>query len=145
MPDQAAAFLDMLQPYHGAEKGNDPDDSVLALLSVFQNADKHRQLTVIASGLDDPEFYFIGADGSRTREEPPDGSVPPNQLMRDGAMVNLDYSNPPSKAKMEIEGTPRVVIGSSIDGPVRPCPLILEKMLELAREIVHDLATIDWA
>jgi len=144
MPDQAVSFLDMLQPYHGLEDGDDPNDSALALLAEFQNADKHRQLSVIAQGLDDLAFFFIGSDGTRAREEPPEGSVPPNGLMRNGAIVNVDDSNPPRKMEMEIEGTPKIVIGSSADGPLRRCPQVLDIMCEISRNIVTDLATIDW-
>jgi hypothetical protein len=127
-----------------AANGEDPNDHALALLRSFQDADKHRELSVIAQGLADPEFFFIDSAGTRTAEAPDEGSVPPDSLMKNGAIINLDFSNPPAQMDMEIEGTPQIVIGSSMDGPLRECPLVFDKMLRLARTIVGDTAAGDW-
>jgi len=139
MPQKALAIIDFVQPFHGDHKWQDPRDSPLALLSEFQNADKHRELTVVAQGLTDPEFLFTNPDGTVTRKQPLE---PPDGLMRDGAIVGLDSANPPQKMEMQVEGTPRIVIGSSIDGPVRGCPGALERMLTLACVLVDDLAAL---
>jgi len=144
LPEKAVTLLDFLQPYNGAERGEDPNDSPLALLNVFQNADKHRELSVIAQGLDDPAFFFTDPSGMVTKEETTNLEALGDDLMRNGAVVNLDRSNPPQKMEMEIEGTPRIVIGRSIDGPMRQCPDVLERMLRFAREIVADLSNTAW-
>lgn len=144
MPKRAVAFLKIVQAYRLAENGEDPNDYALALLRTFQDADKHRKLTVVTRGIPDPELFFIDANGARTKEDPPEGSVRPDGLMKDGAIVNLDFRNPPAKVDMEIEGSPQVVIGNSMEGPLRECPAIFDKMMELARMIVSDLATGDW-
>lgn len=144
MPDRAVAFLQIVQPYRLATNGEDANDHALALLRAFQDADKHRELSVIAQGLIDPTFSFIEPSGVVTTNPPPAHAAPPDSIMRNGAIVNVDFSNPPQQLEMEIEGTPRIVIGSSMDGPMRECPAVFDNMLRLAREIVHDLAVGDW-
>jgi hypothetical protein len=139
MSEGAVAILDTVQPFHGGGTGQDPADSPLALLCEFQNADKHRELNIVAQGLTDPEFILTYPDGSSARDRPP---VPLDGLMRNGAIVHVDRSNPPEKMEMDTEGTPRIVIGSSIDGPVRECPGAFDRMLTVACALAHDLSAL---
>jgi hypothetical protein len=125
-----------VRPYRGEGIGKDHNDSVLALLSAFQNADKHPELTVIAHGLTAPAFSFILPDGTVTSGAPPGVPLRPDKLIRNGALVHYDLSNPPQPVEMEIEGTPRIVIGSSVDGPVRPCVEILTSMIAIGEGLV---------
>jgi hypothetical protein len=56
--------------------------------------------------------------------------------------VHYDVSNPAQPVEMEIEGTPRIVIGSSADGPVRPCVEILTSRIANGEGLVGELAAL---
>jgi hypothetical protein len=139
MPDDAVTWLDSIQPYRAVYEGQDPEDHALALLGSFQNADKHRQLAIVAQGLEEPDFFFTHADGT-VQHLPFDPDIfPKDRLLRDGAIVHYDFSLSPGQMELEIEGTPRVVIGSAVSGPVRRCPDALDKMITEARRVIAPL------
>jgi hypothetical protein len=62
LPDNCVAALKVLQPYQAAAlHGHPADHHALALLSAFQNADKHRELIAAVVGLDEgPEVEING-------------------------------------------------------------------------------------
>lgn len=125
-----------VQPYRAVppyQEVPDPDwgiaDHVLALLSSFQNADKHRELTVIAQGLRPRALRFTLPDGTRTYQEA--DPLPSNLLLRDDAVVErLDV-----EVEMELEGEIDIVIGRTLgQGPVRTLKTFAHSLLEF----VHD-------
>lgn len=139
MPQEAVAVIDAAQPFHRQGRTEDPRDAALALLCEFQDADKHRALTIVTQGLADPVLLVTRGDRPVERLRP---QAPLGGLIRDGAVVHMDLANPPTKVEIEVEGTPVVVIGSSPDGPFRKCPAALEKMLTVACVVVDDLAAL---
>lgn len=81
-----------VQPYRAVPPHRDlPDprwsvnDHSLALLRSFQNADKHRELTVVAQGLRPRILRFVLPDGTQTYQEA--DLLPDDRLLRDGAVV----------------------------------------------------------
>lgn len=105
MAPGAIAILKRLQPYQEST----PDKAALALLSRLENADKHRQLTILTMGLTDITIW--GTARGRTKEltiERPDHFVTEDgaELVhfggRGGAFLR------PYEVQVEIRGTPLV-------------------------------------
>jgi hypothetical protein len=140
MADDTVAFLDSVQPYKALSTSQDPNDHALALLSSFQNADKHRELVVVARGLTSPDFYYH-LPGDVTTVLPFDRmDIPADRLVKDGAMVEFIPGDEAPEMEMEVEGTPQVVIGRAIEGPLRGCPGVLGKMIDTAKRVVGKLS-----
>ena len=104
-------------------------DHGLALLSSFQNADKHRELTVVAQGLRPRILRFELPDGIQTYQDA--DPLPDDRLLRDGTVVERLSV----KAEMTLEGEIEVVIARDpVDGPVRALETFASSLLEF----VHD-------
>jgi hypothetical protein len=127
------------QPYLFGRRNVDPNHSSMAILSLLQNADKHRQLALMARGLFDPAIRVTHPDGTVT-EAPPD-KLPDGRLLRDGTVVDRSpMGDPLAHLKMEVVGTPQIVIGDRVEGPYRACPRVFDLMLKDAQDCVVALA-----
>lgn len=54
MQSGVLAIIESAQPYHAVNRSAVPQDDALAILSAFQNADKHRELNIVAVGVLNP-------------------------------------------------------------------------------------------
>lgn len=54
MKSGVLAIIESAQPYHAVKRSAVPQHDALAILSAFQNADKHRELNIVAAGVMDP-------------------------------------------------------------------------------------------
>jgi hypothetical protein len=96
LPDDCIAPLTVLQPYQAtALHGHRSEHHALALLSSFQNADKHRELIPAVVGLDAMEVEFDGIG-----ECPLPG-------FKNGTKIVTDA---PTKMEVKVEGIARVGI-----------------------------------
>jgi len=90
LPDDLIAALNVLQPYEAARRfSRRANDHPLAILHEIQNADKHRELVGLATGLRRAD---VNVDGTVT------GIVP---VLKDGTLMET-YGD---KVHMEIEGS----------------------------------------
>jgi hypothetical protein len=84
VPPEVDAVIRSVQPYQVALDGStNPHNHALAILNDFQNADKHRELTLISGGVESPEGFVIESDGSGHVLDYP-GALP-GFMMKDGA------------------------------------------------------------
>lgn len=119
LPDDAVPLLKRLQPYmFGPEKG--PENHAFAILNAFQNADKHRELVIVPSGLTDPVVRHVRPSGLITYESAPYG-LPADRVLRNGAVVHRAPADEPADIKVEVEATMQILIGEGED-PWRPLP-----------------------
>ena len=104
-PD-AQTLVVRLQPYSWA--GRVPSDSILHALNRLENADKHREVIAIGSGLRYPVYTLT--HGGQADERRPIG---PNQFLYDGAEVRFSHSDGAtlqSELKVELRGTTTITI-----------------------------------
>jgi hypothetical protein len=93
LPSDCIACLKVLQPYEAATLyGHPAERHALALLSAFQNADKHRELVDVAVGLSKVE---VDVDGDVTYAVP---------VFQNGTLVARAYR----KMQVQIKGVPLV-------------------------------------
>jgi|HubBroStandDraft_4_1064222.scaffolds.fasta_scaffold237795_1 hypothetical protein len=112
MSADACRFIESLQPYHDSR----PDQSVLALLSRLENADKHRQLNVLTVGL--TKITVWGTARGRTKELTIER--PEHFVTEDGEELAHFYGR----------GGP-ALRNPEVDVQVRGTPLITTKVAEL--------------
>lgn len=123
----AQAAIKWHQPYQFLSKGLDPRDSSLAILRALQNADKHRQLVVVARGIRDPVSYFSHSNGLVTRAQ---FDRLETGFLGAGTVVDADPNDIYADVKMEVEGTPEIFIGESWLGPYRDAASTLRSIIE---------------
>lgn len=141
MSADALAIVELFQPYN-AKPSNihrgiqlDPEDTVLALLSAFQNADKHRRLITAASALI-PDSVVVRNRASG--EAIPASLITGAQHLGKHGAVALRLS-----FQVDIEAKGRTQIAASIsndeNGPYRRLPDLMNDTLADAGRIVDAL------
>jgi hypothetical protein len=134
----ALPVLKSFQPYSFATQNSNARDWSLAILGTLQNADKHRQLLVAASAIADPTFRFTRiSDGFVFKDTPP--PPPPGKLIGNGTVVTELAANDLPGVKVEIEGTPQIVVGESQNGPYRTCPFAIQAIIDNVWDCVRKL------
>ena len=114
VPLLAQAVIIGAQPY----RVPDPEKDVLAVLNRLENADKHRELITIGSGLVWPRIIVVRPDD--TLVSPPLG-YGYGQFVPDGAEIHLTVPLPTNtRVKMEFSGTPAVSIKVTPGGHNQP-------------------------
>lgn len=142
MRPEIGALIGAYQPYRvAADEGQDPEDHALALLSTFQNADKHRELVIVDHGLADFDYIYRLPNGLKTILRHADMDIPPDRLLQNRAKVHVSEASNPPEMEMEIEGAPQIVVGRAVNGPLRGCPGVFAKMIDTAKRVVGDLTT----
>jgi hypothetical protein len=114
MRDEAVAINKDAQPYNA---GPDPfnvgsKNQVLALLSALENADKHRELVVVAPALRFQHLYGIRRDGivGEIAYEP----TAFTHFVMNGAEIDLASTGlDPATVSVKIDGTVQVLIGQA--------------------------------
>jgi hypothetical protein len=101
MSDDARAVIASLQPYQPAPDGLDETFHGLYLIEHLSNTDKHRQLTVLLNGLEDPRAIVTHADGRQS-------VIPWKGAARDGAQIGADPW--PTNVDVKVEGEPLVIV-----------------------------------
>jgi hypothetical protein len=77
---------------------------------------------VIANAIADPTFRFTRiSDGFVVKDTPP--PPPPGKLVANGTVVYEGPTDPLPGVKVEVEGTPDIVIGEGQNGPYRKCTI----------------------
>ncbi len=111
LPDDCIAALKVLQPYEAAAThGHAPENHALALLSAFQNADKHRELINTVVGLGKVELHL---DGEITYAVP---------IFKDGTVI----ADEGRKMDVKVEGVP--VVGLKRGADVWSFDLLIAKL-----------------
>ena len=133
-PEGAMTIIEEAQPYMHSREGRDPQYAALALLSVLQNADKHKRLVLVVSGLRDPIVWFNTGPGRKRRA--PLRRVPENRRVGPRTVVGRAREPLASHMNMEAEGTLDIMIGDrepspewSFDDPFYSCPFVFESMI----------------
>lgn len=129
MAPKVLEVVTLAQPYQAIHKGESPDNHALAILSAFQNADKHRELTIVAHGLHNPTGSATFPDG--TVETFP--ALSHDQMLTDGAViVTTDV-----EAKVQVSGTAKVAMarGRGRRLPHRELPSSLTGILQEASAV----------
>jgi hypothetical protein len=113
LPDDCIAHLKALQPYEAATRHNNvARDHALAILSALQNADKHRQLVGITTGLSKAEISYDGQV---------QGVVP---VLPHGAILDRQMS----KVDVKIEGS--AVVGLQSGNRVWDFDMFVPKLVQ---------------
>ena len=125
LSDEAQTIVEHAQPYH-LPAGDDPfgigaKNQIFAILSILQNADKHRELVVVGGYVEVRRQFLRFAGGAR-REV---GIPPPPiglqfHLLENGAEFGLDtLTEPvdPATVEVEVEGPIEVLVGRSTERP----------------------------
>jgi hypothetical protein len=99
---EALAILKALQPPN--DTGDGTEANRLRALNSFSNRDRHERLPIIATGLDQPILTGTRGNGREYRGLPEPNQ--PSDFAHDDARLKV----PPDSMKVEIEGTPLVVI-----------------------------------
>jgi enamine deaminase RidA (YjgF/YER057c/UK114 family) len=136
-PARAVPLVKGLQPYMLSPKV-DPAHHAFSILADLQNADKHRQLVIVATGLEDPVIRHITPSGLVVYESDV-GGLPADRILQNGAAVDRSPDNDLSGVDVEVEGTLALVVGEGGDGPYYPCPHAFEQMLLIARRAFERL------
>lgn len=119
-----------VQPYaRMSEAGADVDNHALVLLSSFHNADKHRELTVITTGVFGPALTITDT-GERIPFLFSDDCG-----LRDGAVVLRTEH----RVSMRLTGRLKVAMGRQPDGPYRELPTALERILGEATAVIRHI------
>ncbi len=132
MPSEALAIIEYEQPYNVRNRApNVRPDSVETLftLSALQDADKHRGLADLVSGISDPKVQVTG--GAETF-----GTMRPTYIEPGELLINYDeFGNriPFDEVKVEVRGVPHVAVNVSRRGDYE-LPTVAEGILER----VHD-------
>jgi hypothetical protein len=127
-PEGAMPIMEMVQPYKHGRVGKDPKNVSLARLSAYQNADKHRHLMIVTSGVRPFTVSLMGADGSHRMEVDHD-PIPKGFMVGDGAVVGRTSEPLGPEMKMEAEGTLKVQIGDGRGADYMPCIEVFEAMI----------------
>jgi hypothetical protein len=117
LPPQAQTFIIRAQPYQVPERAH---ESILAIISRLENADKHRELITIGTGLERPKIIVSRRDERIVRT--PTG-LGRNQFLRDGAEIKLKVPVPftsDPEVQMEFSGTASVSIKIAHGGRKEP-------------------------
>jgi hypothetical protein len=137
-PERAMPTIERAQPYRHLREGRDPQYASLALLRVLQNADKHKRLMLIVSGLQSPIIWYNVAPGRKNRARLP--RVAEDRRLGPGTPVGRSRDPLPPHMNMEVEGTLDILIRDRAQMPEpvqsRPlysCPDIFASMI---RDIV---------
>ena len=131
MNPKAVAVLQELQPLYSRAQGDQLH--LIDVLNNLSNKDRHQKLPVIAHGLRESSMTFHLANGSVC----PTAIVNPAVALEDGAEIEV----PEGTVKVEVIGTPVLVIQRGHDGRHVRVPHHLRAMLDYARgEIVPKLA-----
>lgn len=131
LPEYALAFVEQVQPYH---RGQAAPDDPLAVLKALSNADKHRELIVVARALHEP--------GTGLRWEP-DGPVfvqhRVGEIFENGAVIaNFPIGgHPDTEPQVHSHGAVSIAIKRQGDpGDYLPLPDALESLLKYVWEYV---------
>jgi len=117
LPPQAHAIVIRAQPYQLPDRAQ---ESILAIISRLENADKHRELITIGTGLAWPTIIVTTPDKAIIR---PPTHFGPNEFLRDGAEIQLKVpvpftTNP--EVQMEFSGTAAISIKIAHGGRNEP-------------------------
>jgi hypothetical protein len=126
-PKRAMPIVEYVQPYNLQREGKDPRYGALALLSAFQNADKHRRLSLIVGGLRSPTIWYQITVNRKLRVRLP--RIPDDGRLRPGAVVHRAPGPFPPGMYVEAEGTVDVMIGDGRGWQYYSCPAIFEAMV----------------
>lgn len=145
MSDKAMAVVRSVQPYNAQPPAHlqhiplGPEDHALALLSAFQNADKHRQLITIADALDphslsirDRESGQLIADTDALRTSGIQTHIPKN-----GAVIHT------GKTEVDVQAVGGTLIAVRIGNERsahRRLPGFPRELLGIARQAIDNLA-----
>jgi len=110
----------------------DPTHHALGILAVLQNADKHRQLVIVGTGLKDPVIRHTTPSGIVIYESEVAG-LPADRILKNGAAVDRSPTNDLEDVHVEVGGTVAIVVGEGEDGPYYACPQAFEQMLNMTR------------
>ena len=111
--------------------------SVLSIISRLENADKHRELITISTGLERPKVIVTTRDGRIERSPTGFG---PNQFLRDGAEIKLKVPVPftsDPEVRMEFRGTASISISIAHGGRNEP-----PSEFHLYRTMISALGTV---
>ena len=125
MNTEVLALVEWSQPYNALKEGADPDDRALAILSAFQNADKHRELNIVAHGIVDPTVKV--SDG---RSLTP--LVRRDQMIPDGA----EFVSFEADVDVEMEGSVAVAMARGPRTIHRSLPSSLDEVIFQAQFVI---------
>ena len=125
MPPAIDNLIKDMQPYQNASKySSNPDDHALAILNEYQNADKHRELNIISSGIEDPHATVTWPTG--VRKEIDFRNAPPGTFLPEGGKC-FDSAVP---VKMDLSGTVRIAMARSSVTAHRELPRSLVEIFD---------------
>jgi hypothetical protein len=132
-PKGAMPIVERAQPYRHRREGRDPQYVSIALLRTFQNADKHRRLVLVVSGLRDPIIWFDLGNRRKKRVRLP--GIAGDRRLGPGTVIGRNAEPLPPNVKMEAEGTLDIMIGDSKrrrspDVAFHSCPDVFESMIQ---------------
>ena len=133
MPKDALTIIDELQPYNAR---TDPKHHPLAIISRLDNADKHRELLVVAVGLGDvrTETYFRGRRFEQALPEHPKGrGFAQDGTQIAGFLVTLDPPPDESEVQVKVYGTPVVALDIGLEDGYAEAVETLANAIELTR------------
>jgi hypothetical protein len=134
LPPQAQALVIRAQPYQLPHRAH---SSILAIISRLENADKHRELITIGTGLERPKIIVITRHERIVRS--PTG-LGRNQFLRDGAEIKVEVPVPVTsdpEVKMQFGGTASISIKIAHGGRNEP-----PSEFHLYRTMTTALATV---
>lgn len=133
MKPKVLAVIKSAQPYVlAAQVRDDVENNALALLSAFENADKHRELVIVAHGLAHP---FKGTIDGRVETFP---GVAVNQMLRNGAI--LHRSN--REVDVQITGSVKIAMARSPQGVHRELPGSLYQILLEVSAVIQMIESV---
>jgi hypothetical protein len=136
-PDKAIPLVKGLQPYMlSAQQG--AENHALSILATLQNADKHRQLVIVSSGLANPVIRHTTASGLVTYESQITG-LPADRRLQSRAVVDRSPVDDLADVQVEVEGTSQVMIGEGGHGPYHECIDTFAAMFRLVRQAFERL------
>jgi hypothetical protein len=130
------AYVESCQPWHQAARdGTEPDDHPLAALAKLQNADKHRQLNLVASGLLEPRLTVID-----------EGIRKPIEIDRPGYLLENGTPILSANETMDVHlmGVPEIVVSTGLNEPYRKLAEV-QKIIKAARIITAEIARLNSA
>jgi hypothetical protein len=149
LADDARTIVTNAQPFNATQPdplGIGAKNQIFAILSILQNADKHRELVVVGGYVDVHASFITGADGIRRQFDtiPP----PPGQERHilehraefgfDGVIRQVD----PATVDVEVEGPIEVLVGRSTErGPMYRL-VTLTDILERTRLRIEGLESV---
>jgi len=139
MPTNAVTIIQRAQPYHLGPQSTH-ETHLLGVLSRLDNADKHRELIVLASGLTNMRATFIARRRSLTQ-----GSGP-NQVVEHGAQVlhvttdTLFPSIRDAEVQVQVRGTQQITVDVGLG---RDDAFVAEGIRDLIAEMRAFFAVLD--